>query len=607
MKSNPLRREWLFVGAVSVLALALRLYGLAGESAWFDEVVSLRHLDQPTLRGFLRSVRAVDPPLMPCYFILEYYWAHLVSGSVTGVRLLSVFLGTGAVPMLYFLGRRLHSPRAGLIAALCQACALPHILYSQEVRMYALFMLLTAASIYTFVRAVEKTAMDAPRLSPFLPHFAVNALLLGTHLYAPLIVLAEGIFLMLFHRRRRAWILLWGLAHAALFVPWAYWVATIDFAGVFTAADWIPPLDPGWLGAFFLFLTGGRILSDPRPDWHRSAALYLGRFWWVDRALAGLMALVIAAWIIKAIRTALRGGKGEEGKRGMRPLSLFPSSPFPLLPLLWFGTPLTVLGCLSLAWRPCLFDRYVLNTSLALYVLFGAGVASWPRASARRVVLTLTIGLYLFLFVALPKPWRGDWRFIGDYIQTHGAITDLVAVSDEVAASSLAFNAPLLGDCIYAVQSHEEIEAAEARAFSENRDFWLGPVMPTGVYVKSFLKFLTDVRKTPYTLVEVPALNGCVFIHVPYSKRHPPHPTALSKEDPYPLGAGGFRSTSFLRTDMSARIISLASTSSKHRVSRTDCMTSRSVLMALRMAMVGRLTRAIASSQQSSIENAIML
>ncbi|HEO72436.1 MAG TPA: hypothetical protein ENN80_14345, partial [Candidatus Hydrogenedentes bacterium] len=98
----------LVVGLIVVLGIMLRLLGIARESPWYDEVLSLRALQADTLGAYWEQLAKEDPAatLAPVYFTLEYLWAALVGADVLSVRLLSVALGTLMIPLLYAVGRK---------------------------------------------------------------------------------------------------------------------------------------------------------------------------------------------------------------------------------------------------------------------------------------------------------------------------------------------------------------------------------------------------------------------------------------------------------------------------------------------------------------------
>ena len=132
-------------------ALALRVWHITAECPWYDEIITLRYLNAPSLADFLASVRLENGAVPPLYLALEYGWARLAVPSETSLRLLSVAFGELTVVMTYLMGRRLFGHVAGCVAAAGLAVNASHVVYSQEIRMYALTTLLAAISAYTFL------------------------------------------------------------------------------------------------------------------------------------------------------------------------------------------------------------------------------------------------------------------------------------------------------------------------------------------------------------------------------------------------------------------------------------------------------------------------
>jgi uncharacterized membrane protein len=92
-----LRTDWAAVGAITVLAAAVRLLGLDAKGFWEDEAVSiyLVHMD---LGGMLSTIPDTErtPPL---YYLLAWGWTRLFGYGEVGIRSLSVLIGTATVPL----------------------------------------------------------------------------------------------------------------------------------------------------------------------------------------------------------------------------------------------------------------------------------------------------------------------------------------------------------------------------------------------------------------------------------------------------------------------------------------------------------------------------
>ena len=95
------------------------------------------------------GVVELSPPL---YHLLLAGWRRLAGDGDYALRLLSVLLGTAAIPATYLLGRTLFGRRAALVAALLATVAPLYVGYAQEAAMYALFALLALGAALAQVR-----------------------------------------------------------------------------------------------------------------------------------------------------------------------------------------------------------------------------------------------------------------------------------------------------------------------------------------------------------------------------------------------------------------------------------------------------------------------
>ena len=126
---------------ILVLAAGLRLVNLTQESAWLDEVFSVRFVATRNLLQVIIDTFKVDFHPFSYYVLLDM-WTYLFGYSDFATRLLSVLLGAGAVFTAYlFTKTAFRSERAALLCAFVLAISPTHIRYSQEVRMYVLLLL----------------------------------------------------------------------------------------------------------------------------------------------------------------------------------------------------------------------------------------------------------------------------------------------------------------------------------------------------------------------------------------------------------------------------------------------------------------------------------
>ena len=141
-----------------LLAFALRIYALEGQSMWSDEGLSLyRARQQPAeiFQGLIIidgvETHDTNPPF---YFLLLHLLRTLAGESVFALRYSGVLAGVLAVPLIYSLGTIAYGRRVGFVAALLMAISPFHVWQSQVLRNYSLLLTLNLASVYGLFRFV---------------------------------------------------------------------------------------------------------------------------------------------------------------------------------------------------------------------------------------------------------------------------------------------------------------------------------------------------------------------------------------------------------------------------------------------------------------------
>lgn len=118
-----------------LLAFALRLYDLDGQSMWSDEGLSLYRARLPLADIFANQIVVDGVPTTdtnpPFYFLLLSGWRALAGESVFLLRYPGILLATLAMPLIYLLGRLLGGATLGLLAALLLAVSPFHVWEAQ--------------------------------------------------------------------------------------------------------------------------------------------------------------------------------------------------------------------------------------------------------------------------------------------------------------------------------------------------------------------------------------------------------------------------------------------------------------------------------------------
>ncbi len=209
------RSPYFYLGLIVLLTAVLRIPAIGRDSLWYDEAVSYLTANWP-LTTILSN--AAQDPHPPFYYSLLHFWFALVpEGDVSG-RVLSLLLNGLLIPVVYLLCCELFSrPHIGLIAAFLTAVSPFHILYSHELRMYTLLMLLTVLAILFLLYARRTNAWYWWAL------FAITALLLEyTHLFSFFVLTAVALYTLYHHQQRSSlWrTILIGILLILLFLPW---------------------------------------------------------------------------------------------------------------------------------------------------------------------------------------------------------------------------------------------------------------------------------------------------------------------------------------------------------------------------------------------------
>ena len=189
---------WWPLAALTLLAAALRLSTLDLQSFWYDEAFTPVHVLHASLGATLRSVVHTEnsPPL---WYVLEWADSRVLGTGAVALRLPSALAGIATVPVAWAIGRELSGRRAAIICAALVAVNPLLVWYSQEARVYGLFVLTAALAMLCFLRALRE---PSPRR---IAAFALTgALALATHYFAVFLLAPMALWLLWDRRTRRA-------------------------------------------------------------------------------------------------------------------------------------------------------------------------------------------------------------------------------------------------------------------------------------------------------------------------------------------------------------------------------------------------------------------
>ncbi len=431
-----------FLLPILFAGVLLRLYQLDHEYLWYDELVSFRHLSCPSMGQFFRALLGEDPTAMPVYFLVEYYWAHTVGDSVYAVRLLSIVFGVMSICLIYRIACEYYGRLAGCVAALLIAGSFAHIRYSQEIRMYSLFVLEALLSIYVFHRM-----MRTPSRGWVLAHAVMSLLLLFTHILACLVLFVEVCTLALVCRNDfRLW-RAWLVSSVPILLPWA-WLVSGMYSRIAGSAQWIPVRSPSRIADFFLsFCIGGGVGASPM--W----ALYI----------AG--AILYVPVVFLAVHSWLNWRSSPHQTRDDLQVTTHL--------ILFFLLPPVVLIVLSYLGRPLFVARYALPSTVALALLVSAGITMNRSWLWRGFFILLLIGYQGLELTRTPRPYRCfDSQMVAEHMLTEWNPKDRLYTYPFVMAAPVAYYGHLSRNQVGMSNDFDEFTKMTSSSLREGRRTW---------------------------------------------------------------------------------------------------------------------------------------
>lgn len=397
--------NWWPAALWALVALALRLFRLGGESLWFDEAYSIWVAQGPMW----------DPATLlewkvpfPTYYALLHGWIKLFGAGPVALRLLSVVAGVLSVALLWRLVARHFGGRAAFWAAGLLALSPLHLWYSQEGRQYALALLFTILTADALLAAMRPGA----RRASFAAFALWGALALYTHYYVGLVLASWGLWGAWVAWRRRSWPLFGALAAAnggilLLFLPGL--VAPLSQAG---GGTW------NWVAAKYG-------IPGPRQLYDLAGAFTFGTLFDPATPLKLLWLAVSGALVLAAVAP----GPATDDRR--REGGAFLAA--------WaFGAPIGAFLISQLT--PLFLTRYLLPALPGYLALLGVGLARaagwWPRL--RLLAAALLIASLVALLPTYAGGLKEDWRGVAAAVQAAERSGDLVLLVDE--DTSVPFN-----------------------------------------------------------------------------------------------------------------------------------------------------------------------
>jgi len=248
------RNKYFLLFLIVALAVVLRLIAIDGRSLWGDEVDSVfkAHDFESSGYKYVRSdpLKVIDYPIKttfedgrqtPLYFILLSIWIDLLGPSSLAMRSLSVMLGVLAVVLAFLFASEFFDTDVSLLAALFFAFSPFNVLYSQEIRVYALLAMVSIISTWSLMKLLFKEETNAS----YLCYVLSSIVLTYVHFYGVLFIASQIIVGLLIYWLNRSPSHIIRILYAQAFViiaflPWAVFGA-VKNAGLVLSGEAVLP------------------------------------------------------------------------------------------------------------------------------------------------------------------------------------------------------------------------------------------------------------------------------------------------------------------------------------------------------------------------------
>lgn len=224
-------KDLLILTAILVAGLLLRLYHLDSYSIFFDEkstmVVSqgivleganqkdvfgtptftpAQFWSKKTIDDYYEAMTRSDIGNSPFYYLLLHIWMEIFGLSDFSARIPSVIFGVLIIGATYMFGRRFFSSNTGLIAAAIVAIEPFFIGCSHQARNYSLTFYLGLLATYFFLQIIENQSGKRNAFWLYVGYILTSGLGLLSHFLMITVLLAHGIYALLFLRTIAGWI-----------------------------------------------------------------------------------------------------------------------------------------------------------------------------------------------------------------------------------------------------------------------------------------------------------------------------------------------------------------------------------------------------------------
>lgn len=184
ISSGEKQKGFLIFAGIVLFNLILKALFAGSNQLALDEPFTVFYSQQPLSEIFKMLRNENNPPL---HFIFLHFWTELFGISEISVRMPSVIFSSVAAGIIFLTGKKFISLISGLFASALFTFSTLNIYFAHEARVYALFTMLSALSLYYYLRLMTEDQQKSTSTALII----TNVLLLYSHYLGALIITVQ--------------------------------------------------------------------------------------------------------------------------------------------------------------------------------------------------------------------------------------------------------------------------------------------------------------------------------------------------------------------------------------------------------------------------------
>ena len=362
-----------------------------------DEPFSIFYA-QKNLGGIIEMLKTENNPAFHFFFL--HYWIKLFGISAFSVRFPSLLFSSLTSVVILKIGEKFFNLKTGITAALIFTFSTMHIFFSHEARVYSLFSLLTALSLFFFL----EIAKNPKAKNNYFFLFFSNLLLIYSH-YFGFFVIAIQLFSLLFIYRN------FGALKKMLIILVTLLICYIPNTIVF-------------INRFLVTTRNGTWVAPPKlTQGYGFLNLFINNRY---NMLVLILILLVSGIIL------MRQKKISEK------IKLFSENISFKIILTWFLVPYFTMFLISFKF-PVFIDRYILYTSIPFYLLIASLINYlFEKENYKNIAIVFFTGSLIFTVELNPDNYRRS-KEVADKIKKMKNENTIVFIAPDFADLGFAY------------------------------------------------------------------------------------------------------------------------------------------------------------------------